>query len=72
MTRMLADAIAEVRKLPELEQDAMAALILRWIADDHAWDEKFARSQDRLARLANMARAEIEAGQVRPLSRSAS
>lgn len=67
MTQLLENAIAAVRKLPAPDQDAIAALILEQIADDHAWDEAFARSQDQLARLADMARAEIEAGRVRSL-----
>ncbi len=69
MTRLLENAIEEARKLPEPEQDAIAALILEQIADDRAWDEKFAGSQDLLARLAAKAREDVEAGRVRPLRR---
>ena len=65
MTRLVENAIGEVRKLPEPAQDAIAALILEQIADDRAWDEKFARSQDQLARLAEMARTDIAAGTTR-------
>jgi len=41
MTRFLERALAEAEKLPDLEQDAIAALILEQIAADHAWDEAF-------------------------------
>lgn len=67
MTQLLERAIDEVRKLPAAEQDAIAALILEQIADDRAWDEAFARSQDGLARLAAKAREDIAAGRTRPL-----
>ncbi|HWE35710.1 MAG TPA: hypothetical protein VG406_03995 [Isosphaeraceae bacterium] len=67
MTRELERAIAEVEKLPGPEQDAITAMILAQLADDRAWDEVFARSQDSLARLAQQAREEIAAGRVRPL-----
>jgi hypothetical protein len=68
MTRLLERAIAEAQKLTEPAQDAIAALILEQIADDRAWDESFARSQDQLARLAQEARDDVGAGRVRDLS----
>ena len=71
MTQLLEQAIAEVQKLPGPAQDSIAALILEQIADDHAWDEAFARSQDQLARLAAKAREDIAAGRVRRLERKA-
>ncbi len=71
MTQLLEHAIAEVKKLPDPAQDSIAALILEQIADDHAWDEAFARSQDQLARLAAKAREDIAAGRVRRLERKA-
>ncbi len=53
MTQLLEHAVAEAQKLPDPAQDAIAALILEQIADDHAWDEAFARSQGQLSRLAS-------------------
>ena len=67
MTRLLDQAIAEVQKLPDESQDAIAALILQQIADDHAWDEAFAGSQDQLGRLAAKVREDIAAGRIRGL-----
>jgi hypothetical protein len=69
MTQLLERAIAEVGKLPDPEQDAIAALILDQIADDRAWDEAFDRSQDQLARLAAKVREDIASGRVRPFGR---
>jgi hypothetical protein len=65
MTQLLEQALSEVRKLPEPEQDAIAALILEGLADERRWDEAFARSQEPLARLAARVREDISAGRVR-------
>lgn len=64
MTQLLEQALTEVKKLPEPEQDAIAALILDELADERRWQESFARSQDQLARLAAKAREDIRAGRV--------
>lgn len=65
MTQLLEQALSEVKKLPEVEQDAIAALILDELADERRWQESFARSQDHLARLAAKAREDIRAGRVK-------
>ena len=52
MSPMLDQAMAEARKLPDEEQDSIAALILDEIADDRRWEESLARSPDKLAALA--------------------
>ena len=67
MTQLLERAIAEAQKLPGPAQDAIAVLILEQIADDHAWDEAFARSQDQLAHLAGKAREDVAVGRARAL-----
>ena len=67
MTQLLEQALAEVRKLPALEQDAIASLILDELADEQRWDESFARSQDKLAQLAAKVREDIRAGRVRDI-----
>ncbi len=64
MTQLLEQVLTEVRKLPELEQDAIASLILDELADERRWQESFARSQDQLARLAAKVREDIQAGRV--------
>lgn len=65
MTTLLEQALAEVKKLSETDQDAIAELILDELADDARWDAAFAQSQHSLANLAAKARAEILAGRVK-------
>lgn len=62
MTQLLAQAFDEVKKLPVLEQDAMAAIIMAELLDEKRWAEAFANSQDKLAKLAEKVRADIAAG----------
>jgi hypothetical protein len=65
MTQLLEQALNEVKKLPEPEQDAIATLILDELADERRWQESFARSQDQLASLAAKVREDIRAGRVK-------
>lgn len=65
MTQSLERALAEIQKLPDAEQDAIAAIILDELADEQRWNEAFARSQDQLARLAAQTRESIRAGRVK-------
>lgn len=65
MTQLMEKALAEIKKLPEADQDAIAAIILEEISDELRWDEAFARSQDELASLADRVREDIRAGRVR-------
>jgi len=67
MTELLEQAIAEIKKRPANEQDAIAALILEEIEDETRWDEAFKKSQDALAKLAAEALAEDQAGKTREL-----
>ena len=53
MTQLLEQALTEIRKLPQPEQDAIATFILEELADEQRWDEAFSRSQNQLARLAS-------------------
>ena len=65
MTQLLDQALSEVKKLPEPEQDAIAALILDELADERRWQESFARSQEQLAHMAAKVREDIRAGRVK-------
>ncbi len=67
MTNLLEKAISEAAKLPEQEQDALAAILLEEIASEQRWSKAFATSQDTLAKLAEDALAEHAAGRTRPL-----
>jgi len=62
MTKLLEKAFAEASKLPEVEQDTLAELLLAEIASDRQWDETFAKSGDLLSRLAEEALADHRAG----------
>ena len=67
MTQLLEKAIAEATKLPDQEQDALAAILLAEIESEERWTETLAKSQDLLEELAAEARAEHAAGKTTPL-----
>ncbi len=67
MTKALKKGFEAASKLPEPEQDALAAAILEELASERRWDELFERSTDTLAKLAKEALAEDRAGRTRPL-----
>ena len=66
MTELLEDAFAAVAKLPEDQQNAIAALVVEEIASDNRWSELFARSQDQLAQLSDEALREWQSGETKP------
>jgi hypothetical protein len=65
VTQLLQQAIAELHKLPDSDQDAIAELILAEIADEVRWNGAFADSQTQLARMAEKVREDIREGRVR-------
>ncbi|AFY50472.1 hypothetical protein Nos7524_4729 [Nostoc sp. PCC 7524] len=67
MTELLEYAISRLQTLPADEQNAIAAMILEELEDEHRWDEAFARSPDLLAKLAGDAMAEFRAGKTKQL-----
>ena len=48
MTQLLQQACSEIQKLPEPDQDAIAAIILDELQDERRWEEAFANSQEKL------------------------
>ena len=61
MTRLLEQVVAEIAKLPEDVQDAIAARLLTDLADEQAWATSFAATPDApWGRIAAMARREID------------
>ena len=44
MTKLLEQAIAQVKQLSEPEQDTIAALILEELEDERLWNEAFSSS----------------------------
>jgi hypothetical protein len=67
MTKALKKAFEAASKLPEVEQDALAAAILEELESERRWDELFQRSADTLSKLAKEALTEDRAGRTRPL-----
>lgn len=67
MTKALQDAFREAEKLPEAEQDRLAAAIRAEIEVDRVWNTRLASSRDSLAALADEALAEHRSGHTLPL-----
>jgi hypothetical protein len=65
MTELLEKAFAEASKLPQEAQDMLAKMLLDDLAAEEKWDETFAKSQDKLARLADEALAEYQNGKTK-------
>ena len=57
--------MAAASKLPEKEQDALAALLLEELSSEKKWEKQFADSQDELANLAREATGEFRAGKTK-------
>ena len=64
MTQLLQQAIDEIRKRPDDEQDAIAAMILEQLADEAQWEQAFARTQARLAAWSEQVGEDVRAGRV--------
>lgn len=67
MTDQLARAFAAAERLPDDDQNALAAWILAEIQSERRWDEAFERSGDQLAALAGAALCEHDAGETEEL-----
>jgi len=62
MTKALKKAFEAASKLPDREQEELAAAILEELAADERWESTFAESQSMLKRLADEAVSEHRAG----------
>jgi hypothetical protein len=68
MTKFLEQVVAEIERLPEETQDAIAARLLADLTDEQAWAARFAATSDaQWKRMAMMVRREISAGETIPL-----
>ena len=67
MTQLLEKALSEAAKLPDAEQDAIAAILLQEVASERRWTGAFANSQNLLVKLAEQALAEYAASRTKPL-----
>ena len=68
MTKRLEEVFTEVSKLPNEEQETLAAIILEELVSERRWAEALAKSPEHLARLADEALAEFRAGKTAPLA----
>lgn len=64
MSKLLDVVLERLRVLPDEQQGALASILLQEIEGEAAWDERFARSPDLLAALAEQARREAAAGEI--------
>ncbi|MEQ8996517.1 MAG: hypothetical protein RID53_08435 [Coleofasciculus sp. B1-GNL1-01] len=63
MTELLERVIAQLEKLPEEEQDAIATRLLAELEDERAWKIRFeSTTNEQWDKLAQMVRQEIAAG----------
>jgi hypothetical protein len=62
MRTLLEKALERVQELPAAEQDAIARMVLDELESERKWDELFAKSPEKLAKLAGKAKTEFEAG----------
>jgi hypothetical protein len=67
MTQLLEKVFAEVAKLPELEQNALAKWLLRELSTEREWEQAFAGSEEALEKLADEALNEHKKGKTKPL-----
>ncbi len=68
MTTLLQHAVAEAEKLPQADQDAIAARLLAEIEDERQWSARFAKTTvEQWDRIAARVREEIAAAKTEPL-----
>jgi hypothetical protein len=68
MVKLLEQAVAEIEKLPEDVQDAIAARLLADLADEKAWAARFsATTEAQWERMATLVRKEIDTEEPIPL-----
>jgi hypothetical protein len=66
--KLLEQAVAEIEKLPEDAQDAIAARLLADLADEKAWSARFTDTTEaQWERMATLVRQEIETEEPIPL-----
>lgn len=69
MTELLERVIAQLKTLPDDEQDAIAARLLAELEDEQTWKAQFeATTDNQWDCLAEMVRQEIVAGDITPLA----
>jgi hypothetical protein len=67
MTQALSAAVASAAKLPEEEQNVLAAILLEEMESEERWSVLFAGSQNLLEQMASEATQDFQAGRVQPI-----
>jgi hypothetical protein len=67
MTTTLAQAFDKAAKLPDTIQEQIALQLIEDIEAELKWDQTFAKTQDKLAKLADKALKDINAGRVKKM-----
>lgn len=67
MTQLLEEAMSELSRLPDGDQDRIAAMILEELEDDRKWDATFQRSHSELSKLADKVRMDIQTGKTKEM-----
>jgi hypothetical protein len=70
MTKLLEKALREASKLPAREQNAFAKIMLEELTSERKWTRQFAKSQHKLATLADEALLEHAQGKTMPLGKA--
>ncbi|MBV6489771.1 MAG: hypothetical protein IT202_06795 [Fimbriimonadaceae bacterium] len=63
MVKALEDAIKKAQALPEVEQEALAAIIQAEITDEKAWQKRFAETKPTLDKLVDRAKEQYRKGE---------
>jgi hypothetical protein len=66
MFQALSAAVASAAKLPEEEQNVLAAILLAEMESEERWSALFSESQNMLEQMANEAIHDFQTGQVHP------
>lgn len=67
MSKLLDEAYAAAKELPEAEQEALGVLLLAEIDSDRRWDELLAQPSDVIERMADQALEHHRLGRTLPL-----
>ena len=67
MTQALSVAVASAAKLPDEEQNVLAAILLEEMESEECWSALFAGSQNLLEQMASEAIQDVQAGRVQPI-----
>jgi len=67
MTQALSAAVASAAKLPDEEQNVLAAIMLEEMESEQRWSALFTGSQNLLEQMASEAIQDFQAGRVQPI-----